>query len=140
MAVLGLHCCMDSSLVAANGDHSSLSLRKLLLWWSMGFRGWGSRALEHRLSSWGSWAQLHHGMWGLPVSPALAGRFFTTEPPGKPLALIFLTSTPGSGELLAPTSIPSKIGLIPSSSGKSTSTSTFSGGLPSMGSHRFRHD
>ena len=35
-------------------------------------------------------AQLLHGMWNLPrpglkpVSPALAGRFFTTEPPRKP--------------------------------------------------------
>ena len=44
----------------------------------------------HRLSSCGSQAQLLRGMWdpprpGLePVSPALAGRFSTTAPPGKP--------------------------------------------------------
>ena len=44
----------------------------------------------HRLSSYGSRAQLLHGMWdpprpGLePMSPALAGRFSTTAPPGKP--------------------------------------------------------
>ena len=44
-----------------------------------------------RLSSCGSRAQLLRGMWdppraGLePVSPALAGRFSTTAPPGKPL-------------------------------------------------------
>ena len=43
-----------------------------------------------RLSNRGSWAQLLRGMWdpprpGLePVSPALAGRFSTTAPPGKP--------------------------------------------------------
>ena len=43
-----------------------------------------------RLSSCGSWAQLLHSMWdpprpGLePMSPALAGRFSTTAPPGKP--------------------------------------------------------
>ena len=43
-----------------------------------------------RLSSCGSRAQLLHGIWDLPrpglepVSPALAGRFSTTEPPGKP--------------------------------------------------------
>ena len=43
----------------------------------------------HRLSSCGSRAQLLRGMWdpprpGLePVSPALAGRFSTTAPPGK---------------------------------------------------------
>ena len=44
-----------------------------------------------RLSSCGSRAQLLLGMWDLPrpglepVSPALAGRFSTTAPPGKPL-------------------------------------------------------
>ena len=54
-----------------------------------------SLAAEHklqtrRLSSCGSGAQLLRGMWdpprpGLePVSPALAGRFSTTAPPGKP--------------------------------------------------------
>ena len=43
-----------------------------------------------RLSSCGSRAQSLHGMWDLPrpglepVSPALAGRFSTTAPPGKP--------------------------------------------------------
>ena len=43
-----------------------------------------------RLSSFGSRAQLLRGMWDLPrpglepVSPALAGRFSTTVPPGKP--------------------------------------------------------
>ena len=39
----------------------------------------------------GAWAWLLHGMWDPPgpgleaVSPASAGGFFTTEPPGKPL-------------------------------------------------------
>ena len=43
-----------------------------------------------RLSSSGSRAQLLRGMWDLPrpglepASPALAGRFSTTAPPGKP--------------------------------------------------------
>ena len=43
-----------------------------------------------RLSNCGSRAQLLRGMWDLPrpglepVSPALAGRFSTTAPPGKP--------------------------------------------------------
>ena len=51
----------------------------------------GSRALEHRLSSCGARAQLLCGMWDLPrpglesVSPALAGGFLTTAPPGKSL-------------------------------------------------------
>ena len=48
-----------------------------------------------RLSSCGSWAQLLRGMWDPPrpgpepVSPALAGRFSTTAPPGKPYLQIF---------------------------------------------------
>ena len=53
-----------------------------------------SLAAEHRLqtrrlSSCGSRAQLLRGMWDLPrpglepLSPALAGRFSTTAPPGK---------------------------------------------------------
>ena len=47
-----------------------------------------------RLSSCGSRAQLLRGMWYLPrpglepVSPALAGRFSTTAPPGKPPVLL----------------------------------------------------
>ena len=54
-----------------------------------------SLVAEHRLqtrrvSNYGSRAQLLRGMWDLPrpglepVSPALAGRLSTTEPPGKP--------------------------------------------------------
>ena len=48
------------------------------------------RLQTRRLSSCGSRAQLHRGMWdppgpGLePVSPAFAGGFSTTAPPGKP--------------------------------------------------------
>ena len=48
------------------------------------------RLQTRRLSSCGSRAQLLRGMWDLPrpglepVSSALAGRFSTTAPPGKP--------------------------------------------------------
>ena len=48
------------------------------------------RLQMRRLSNCGSRAQLLRGMWDLPrpglepVSPALAGRFSTTVPPGKP--------------------------------------------------------
>ena len=51
----------------------------------------------HRLSNCGSWAQLLRGMWDLPrpglkpVSPALAGRFSTTVPPGKPMTVLLLS-------------------------------------------------
>ena len=49
------------------------------------------RIQMRRLSNCGSRAHLLRGMWDLPgpvlepVSPALAGRFSTTAPPGKPL-------------------------------------------------------
>ena len=55
-----------------------------------GFSSCGFRTLERRLSSCSAWASLLCRMWDLsgpgiePVSPALAGRFFTTELPGKP--------------------------------------------------------
>ena len=48
------------------------------------------RLQTRRLSNCGSRAQLLRGTWDLPrpgldpVSPALAGRLATTEPPGKP--------------------------------------------------------
>ena len=93
------------SLVAASGGYSLLrcagfSLRWLLLMWStgsrhMGFSSCGWWALERRLSSCGTRAQLIRGMWDLPgpglkpMSPALAGGFLTTTPPGKP-SRIFL--------------------------------------------------
>ena len=53
------------------------------------------RLQTRRLSSCGSWTQPLCSMWDLPrpglepVSPALAGRFSTTAPPGKPLLLSF---------------------------------------------------
>ena len=54
-----------------------------------GFSSCSFQALEHRLSSCGTWPYLLQGMWDLPrsgVEPKspLAGRFFTTEPPGNP--------------------------------------------------------
>ena len=60
----------------------------------------GSQTLEHRLTTWGAETSLLHSMWALPgpgiepVSPALAGRFFTTEPPGKPLPPVFTFPKP----------------------------------------------
>ena len=54
-----------------------------------GLSSCGSRALERRLSSCGTWVYLLCGTWDLPgpgleiVSPALAGEFLTTAPPGK---------------------------------------------------------
>ena len=54
-----------------------------------GLSSCGSRALECRLSSCGARAYLLRRMWDLPrpglepMSPALAGGFLTTAPPGK---------------------------------------------------------
>ena len=61
-----------------------------------GLSSCSSRALERRLSSCGTRASLFHGMWGLPrpgletMSPALAGGFLITAPPGKFLVISFL--------------------------------------------------
>ena len=55
-----------------------------------GLNSCGSQSLEYRLNSCGAEAYLLHCIWDLPgsgiepVSPALAGRFSTTEPLGKP--------------------------------------------------------
>ena len=52
------------------------------------FSSWGSQALQRWLSSCDTQAWLLLSTWDLPgpgikpVSPALAGRFLTTEPPG----------------------------------------------------------
>ena len=57
------------------------------------------RLQTHRLSSCGSRAQLLRGMWDLPrpglepMSPALAGGFSTTAPPGKPSFVYFLKNS-----------------------------------------------
>ena len=102
----GLHCCANFSLAVASRGSSVAVVRGLLVT--------VASVAEHRLSvalasvvatRWaqqsqclGSRAQaqqLLHSMWDLtgsgiiPVSPALAGGLFTTEPPGKPWGLFF---------------------------------------------------
>ena len=92
------------SLVAVSGGYSLLLCAGFSLLWLLlrstgsrhtGFSSCGSRALDRRLSSCGTWTQLLCGMWDLPgpglkpVSPALAGEFSTTVPPGKPCHLFF---------------------------------------------------
>ena len=60
-----------------------------------GFSSCGSQALEHWLSSCGTLAQLLWGTWNIPgpgikpMSPTVAGGFFTTEPPGKLQQMVF---------------------------------------------------
>ena len=92
MAVLGLRFCARAFsncgkrgplFIAVRGAHTIVA----------------SLVAEHRiqtcrLSNCGSRAQLLRGTWDLPrpglepVSPALAGRFSTTAPPGKPHSII----------------------------------------------------
>ena len=91
--------CTGFSLVAESGGYSLLQCAGFSLWWLLLLRSMGCRhagfsscgvwALECRLNSCGTRAQLLCGMWDLPgpglepMSPALAGGFLTTAPPGK---------------------------------------------------------
>ena len=93
MAVLGLHFCARA--FSSCGERGPLFIAAhgpLIIA--------ASPVVEHRLqtcrlSNWGSRAQLLRDMWDLPrpglepVSPALANRFSTTAPPGKPGKYIF---------------------------------------------------
>ena len=81
MAVLGLRFCARA--LSSCGERGPLTIAASLV---------AEHSLQmRRLSSCGSRAQLLRGMWDLPrpglepVSPALAGRFSTTAPPGKPM-------------------------------------------------------
>ena len=108
-AVLGLHCCMGFSPVVMSGR----LLSSCGMWASHcngfsccgagslghtasvavvhGLSSCSSQALEHRLSTCGTWAWLCCGIWDSSrirdqtcVCPTLAGGFSTTEPPGQP--------------------------------------------------------
>ena len=88
MAVLGLRFCARAFSSCGKWGPLFIAVRGPLIMAA-------SLVAEHRLqtrrlSNCGSQAQLLRGMWDLPrpglepVSPALAGRFSTTVPPGKP--------------------------------------------------------
>ena len=93
-------------LVAASGGCSSLPCMGVFSLWLLLLQSTGSRctgfsvAAVHGLSNCDTRALLLHGMWNLPrsgikpVSPALAGGFFTTEPPGKPAEMTFAFQKP----------------------------------------------
>ena len=65
---------------------------------------WDLQALELGLSSCGAWAEFPHGLWDLPrpgvepVSPALAGGFLSSAPPGKSDSLMFIPFSGASME------------------------------------------
>ena len=92
MAVLGLRFCARAFSSCGKKGTLLIAVRRPLTIAA-------SLVVEHRLqtrklSNCGSRAQLLRGMWDLPrpglepVSPALAGRFSTTAPPGKPPSFI----------------------------------------------------
>ena len=102
MAVLGLRFCARAFASCGKRGPLFITVRRPLTIAA-------SLVAEHRLqtrrlSNCGSRAQLLHGTWdpprpGLePVSPALAGRFPTTAPPGKPPRdlLILIAQTLGN--------------------------------------------
>ena len=93
MAVLGLRFCARAFSSCGKRGPLFIAVRRPLTIAA-------SLVAEHRLQtrrlgSCGSWAQLLRGMWDLPrpglepVSPALAGRFSTTAPLGKPRTKAF---------------------------------------------------
>ena len=105
LTMLGLHCCegffflvltSETSCHVRPSHCSGFSCSEHRFWdaWTSiagdhRLGSDGSQALEHRLNSCGTQPQLLRGMWDLsgpvvePRSPVLAGRLFTTEPPGK---------------------------------------------------------
>ena len=92
--MIGLHYCAgflsSCSVMASHFSGFSCCGAWASVVMACGFSSCGSQALEAKVNSCGAWAKLLWGMWDLPrpgiepVSPALAGGFFTTEPPGKP--------------------------------------------------------
>ena len=90
LAVLGLHCSAGFSLVEVGGGYSPAAGpgRPSAVASLAGERGLWARGLGSRLCSAGFAAPQHVGYLRIePMSPALVGRFFTSEPPGKPLLL-----------------------------------------------------
>ena len=89
--MLGLHCCADFSLVAASAGFSCYRARPP---GCTGFIICGTRAQQFRLRNHGARPWLLSGMWDLPrsgiepVSLALEGGVFTTEPRGSPLTFL----------------------------------------------------
>ena len=86
-AVLVLPCWARAVSGRGEQGHSPVAVGKRLME--------GASLVEHGLSSHHPRAQLPRNMWNLPgpgiepVSPALAGRFLTTGPPGKSSQHIF---------------------------------------------------
>ena len=101
--MLGLCCCTGFPLVVLSGGFSSCSA-----WashcggsscWgaralgSSSLSSYGSQALEHRFNNCGTCSMSDLPYPGIePISPPLAGGFFTTEPPEKPQKHVLISS------------------------------------------------
>ena len=94
LAALGLRCCIWAFSSCVERGYSSLWGTGSSLPWLLTLRSTGSRRAG--FSSCAAQVWLLCGMWDLPgpglgpVSPALAGRFSTTAPPGKPHVTILI--------------------------------------------------
>ena len=97
MAMLGLHCCADFSLVAVyrllTAVASPVAVQSLGRTVFSSYNMWAQQpefaGSKHRLHTCGTRASLLHGTEDLPRSgikpvSCIAAGFFTTEPPEKP--------------------------------------------------------
>ena len=95
-ALLGLLCYMQT--FSSCGKQWLLSSCHVRASHSSGFSCYRAEALEHKVSSSVSWAQLHPGMWNLlgpgikAPFPVLACEFLTHGPPGKPHNCLYILS------------------------------------------------
>ena len=127
LVALGLCCCTGTSSSCGERGLLFIAVRGLLIAGAslvqhgLQARGLSScvlQTLERRLSSCGAQAQLLRGMWDLPgpglepVSPALAGRFLTSVPPGKPTHYhdyIIILARPFSFSSFSHSFVPTKV-------------------------------
>ena len=87
LAVLGLCCCLDFSLVVASRGYSLVAVHDLCVVLPL-MRSTGSRGRRLRCPV---AREILIPRLGIePVSPALAGWFFTAEPSGKPQVLSYI--------------------------------------------------
>ena len=92
--MLGLCCCTGFFLVVVNGEqglwYEGFSLQWRILLWStalgcVGFSSCVSQAFSYSMASGIFLSQMK------PIPPTLAGRFSTSEPPGKPcLSILYI--------------------------------------------------
>ena len=85
LVVLGLCCCSGFSLAVASRGYALVAVSRLIVAFLVAENRFsGSVVVAHGLSC-SEACGIFPGPGIEPVTPALAGRFFTTEPPGKPL-------------------------------------------------------